>query len=232
MSFGWEMIHEMSAVGLAVFVLLALMFAAVLYLGTDGWLALRRAQRQARTYANLLQKHLKEGDFEGAAELKGQEGGPIGVVLAACAKDYVASRDMAPSLDAMLESIEETAERTRPAALKGLRSRLGPLATMATISPFVGLFGTVVGIVQSFQGIAETGSGGLDAVAAGIAEALYATALGIMVAIPAVVVFNWLNGKTDHFEDQISAATGSFVDAVRKATWQRNGGKMELEAAE
>ena len=67
---------------------------------------------------------------------------------------------------------------------------LGGLATIATTAPFIGLFGTVVGIINAFRGMAITGSGGLGAVSAGIAEALVTTAVGLFVAIPAVIAYN------------------------------------------
>jgi Biopolymer transport proteins len=80
-----------------------------------------------------------------------------------------------------------------------LKRGLGLLATIGSTAPFIGLFGTVVGIINAFRSIAATGSGGMSVVSGGIAEALVSTALGIFVAIPAVVAFNHFTGKIEGF---------------------------------
>jgi biopolymer transport protein ExbB len=84
-------------------------------------------------------------------------------------------------------------ERQRQQLNLGLRSRLWVLGTIGAIAPFVGLFGTVVGIMEAFQKMAQSGHGGFSVVAAGISEALVTTAGGIAVAIEAVVLYNFLN---------------------------------------
>ena len=85
-----------------------------------------------------------------------------------------------------------------------LKKGLGNLATISTTAPFVGLFGTVAGIIHAFQGMALTGSGGLGAVSAGIAEALVTTAFGLFVAIPAVWAYNYFQNRIDRFTVEMS----------------------------
>ena len=80
------------------------------------------------------------------------------------------------------------------------------------VTPFVGLFGTVVGIINAFQGMALTGSGGIGAVSAGIAEALVTTALGLLVAIPAVWVYNYFMNKIDRFQVEMSNSASELLD--------------------
>jgi biopolymer transport protein ExbB len=86
------------------------------------------------------------------------------------------------------------------------------LASVGSVAPFVGLLGTVVGIISAFQGIAATGSGGLGSVSAGIAEALVETALGLMVAIPAVLSFNYLTTRVGTVESALSRSLGELLD--------------------
>src|SRR6185503_13264592 len=86
-------------------------------------------------------------------------------------------------------------ERTVEELSADLRRGLAVLASVGSVAPFVGLLGTVVGIISAFQGIASSGSGGLSSVAAGISEALVETALGLAVAIPAVLAFNYLSNS-------------------------------------
>jgi len=86
------------------------------------------------------------------------------------------------------------------------------LASTGSTAPFVGLFGTVLGIITAFQGIAAAGGGGIGAVSAGIAEALIVTAVGLAVAISAVLVFNYLTARFDKLDMSIQHAAGELVD--------------------
>jgi biopolymer transport protein ExbB len=95
-----------------------------------------------------------------------------------------------------------------------LRRGLAVLASVGSVAPFVGLLGTVVGIISAFQGIAATGSGGLSSVAAGISEALVETALGLAVAIPAVLAFNYLSNSIARDEMALSSAAGELIDMI------------------
>src|SRR4029453_6958531 len=82
------------------------------------------------------------------------------------------------------------------------------------VAPFVGLLGTVLGIITAFQGIASSGSGGLSSVSAGISEALIETALGLAVAIPAVLAYNYLSTKIARDEGALNAAAGELLDTI------------------
>ena len=97
-----------------------------------------------------------------------------------------------------------------------LKRGLGLLATIGSTAPFIGLFGTVVGIINAFHSIAATGSGGMSAVSGGIAEALVSTALGIFVAIPAVVAFNHFTGKIETFHVEMNRASSQLVNCLFK----------------
>ena len=95
-----------------------------------------------------------------------------------------------------------------------LRRGLSLLATVGSVAPFVGLLGTVLGIITAFQGIASSGSGGLSSVAAGISEALIETALGLAVAIPAVLAFNYLSGAITQEELMLNHSAGELLDRI------------------
>jgi len=97
-----------------------------------------------------------------------------------------------------------------------LRRYVWLLGTIGSLAPFIGLFGTVVGIINAFRGIAATGSGGMAAVSGGIAEALVATALGIFVAIPAVVAFNHFTGLLERFHVEMNQASNEVVNILFK----------------
>lgn len=113
-----------------------------------------------------------------------------------------------------VEMTRKEADRRQEAIGAELRKGLSVLASVGSVAPFVGLLGTVVGIIGAFQGIASTGSGGLGAVSAGIAEALIETAFGLMVAIPAVLLFNWLTNKVNAQELALARSAGELLDEI------------------
>jgi biopolymer transport protein TolQ len=101
-------------------------------------------------------------------------------------------------------------ELTMDREVEALERHLPSLATIGSTAPFVGLFGTVWGIMNSFQSIAMTKNTTLAVVAPGIAEALFATALGLLAAIPAVVAYNKLSGATDRYANRLSGFADEF----------------------
>ncbi|HEY5611553.1 MAG TPA: MotA/TolQ/ExbB proton channel family protein, partial [Thermoanaerobaculia bacterium] len=111
-----------------------------------------------------------------------------------------------------VESGKRAIERETLMTTAEMRKGLGNLATISTTGPFIGLFGTVVGIIRAFQGMAATGSGGIGAVSAGIAEALATTAFGLFVAIPAVWMYNYFMNKIERFQVEMSNASSELVD--------------------
>ena len=124
-----------------------------------------------------------------------------------------------PDLAATVEAIRGATARETADRIAALERRLPSLATLANVSPFIGLFGTVLGIIEAFQAIARTGAGGLAVVSAGIAEALVATAAGLFVAIPAVVAYNYFVSRVKVFAQEMDRAGQVVVEAVlREAT--------------
>jgi biopolymer transport protein ExbB len=117
-----------------------------------------------------------------------------------------------------VESMRRHLERHIEELLAELKRGLPLLASVGSVAPFVGLLGTVLGIISAFQGIAATGSGGLSSVSAGIAEALIETALGLAVAIPAVLGFNYLSASIARDDLMLTNAAGQLVDKVEAWT--------------
>jgi biopolymer transport protein ExbB len=98
-----------------------------------------------------------------------------------------------------------------------MRRGLTILSTVGSTAPFIGLLGTVIGIVSAFKGIAKTGSGGLAAVSAGISEALVETALGLFVAIPAVIIFYYLSAQFDKEEVTLRNVATELVEKMEES---------------
>ncbi|MDI1445367.1 MotA/TolQ/ExbB proton channel family protein [Polyangium sp. 6x1] len=130
-----------------------------------------------------------------------------------------------------VELARREVERKREALSADLRRGLSVLASVGSVAPFVGLLGTVVGIITAFQSIATTGSGGLGAVSAGIAEALIETALGLSVAIPAVLFFNYLTGKITAVEAALERSAGELLDDMENQHGRASEERIIEEAA-
>jgi biopolymer transport protein ExbB len=122
------------------------------------------------------------------------------------------------------------ASRRQEAVGEELRRGMNVVATVGSISPFVGLLGTVVGIIGAFQGIGSAGSAGIGPVMAGISEALIETAFGLMVAIPAVIAFNYLNTRIGAIETALGRSAGELLDELENHLG-RSGSKRERHAA-
>jgi biopolymer transport protein ExbB/biopolymer transport protein TolQ len=202
-----------------VVLLLAVMSVITVAVAIDRVLAVIRPRAKGRLYSEAVQKHLDKGDFEQAAKVPTTGAGPMAQVVSAGVAEYLDARTEAPTIEYAIVAVESTLARTVDVETAKLRRGLGALATIGSTSPFIGLFGTVVGIVNAFRQIARTGSGGLGAVSAGIAEALVTTAFGILVAIPAVVLFNYFTGQVDALSGAMTQAASVVVDFVRKAGW-------------
>ena len=124
---------------------------------------------------------------------------------------YEATQQLPDDFD-IVESGKRAIERETLMTTAEMKKGLGNLATISTTAPFVGLFGMVAGIIHAFQGMALTGSGGLGAVSAGIAEALVTTAFGLFVAIPAVWLYNYFLQKVDRFQVEMSNSSSQLID--------------------
>jgi biopolymer transport protein ExbB len=144
-----------------------------------------RARGDADALARELRALLRGGDLEGARQAVSGRTAPAAVVAAAGLDHY----DRGP--DAVGEAMAGAKARLRV----DMERNLGVLGTLGNNAPFIGLFGTVLGIIKAFADLSRNSGGGAGAVMAGISEALVATAIGLLVAIPAVVAFNFFQGK-------------------------------------
>jgi biopolymer transport protein TolQ len=137
---------------------------------------------------------------------------PMAMLFAAAMEEWRdAPRPSASSGRVLLERIEKVMTLALDREIEVLGRHLSSLATIGATAPFVGLFGTVWGIMNSFQSIAITKNTTLAVVAPGIAEALLATALGLVAAIPAVVAYNKLSGDVDRYANRVTNFADEFT---------------------
>jgi len=137
----------------------------------------------------------------------------LAVVFGAMARRYLSAKEEAGNMSA-IELVRNEAARKLEAVGSELRRGMSILATVGSIAPFVGLLGTVVGIIAAFAGIGAAGNAGIGAVSAGISEALIETAFGLMVAIPAVLFYNYLSAKVSNIELSLTRSVGELLDEM------------------
>jgi biopolymer transport protein ExbB/biopolymer transport protein TolQ len=187
----------------------------------ERWWAYRQAKTQSRAYAPQVAKLLKDGKIGDAIKLSGKKEtrySHLAKVLLAGLQEYQFQQESGggASRDDMMEAAHRAIERATAVNLSDLKRGLSGLATIGATAPFVGLFGTVVGIINAFQGMALTGSGGIGAVSAGISEALVATAFGLFVAVPAVWAFNYFTTKVEGFTVEMDNSASELIDYMAK----------------
>lgn len=177
-----------------------------------------KAQQATAQVAEKGLQYVADGKMAEALRLCEQNAdSPVAKVLQAGLLAIIDRGDLALSekqLSRRLESCKGAMQRSISAEISRLERYLGSLATLGNVSPFVGLFGTVLGIIRAFEAIAKTGSGGIGTVSAGIAEALVATAAGLFVAIPAVIAYNYFVGRVKLFTAAMDSAASEMVDRL------------------
>lgn len=129
-----------------------------------------------------------------------------------------------PQADALLNRAERLMNAASDRELSRLEKGLGTLATIGSVSPFIGLLGTVWGIMNAFRDIGAQGSTNLAVVAPGIAEALFATTLGLVAAIPAVVFYNKFASDAGNFADRLDTFTQEFIVRLSRRLTERSEG--------
>lgn len=174
-----------------------------------------RSRQDSVHFAHAMAKVLGSGDANAAlsADLPKQSG-HLGRTISAGLSAWKAMRDAEHSLK--LETVARALERQAAREVQTFKRGLSVLATVGSTAPFVGLLGTTMGIVNSFQQMSRAGSGGLSTVSQGISEALVTTALGLLVAIPAVMAFNFLQGWVDARAVDLAESSNEFLDVVTR----------------
>ena len=182
-----------------------------------------QARNQSKLYAPQVAKHLKDGRLKDAIALSSSKNyrySHLAKVVLAGLQEYQFQQEAGGGLsrEDLMDTVRRSIQRASALTASDLKKGISALAAIGSTAPFVGLLGTVVGIITAFQGIAATGSGGLGAVSAGISEALVETALGLVVAIPAVWFYNYLTGRIEYFNVEMDNSSSELVDYFIKKT--------------
>jgi len=205
---------SMGFIARAVVILLAFLSVYSLTVSLERWMRFRKARKQSLEFTTAVGPMLRRQELDGAVSLsKKYPNSHLSQVVGAGLLEF-SSGAHGSSLTGhdQVAAATRAMERATVKVGEDFRRGLNGLATIATTAPFIGLFGTVVGIINAFRGMAVTGSGGLGAVSAGIAEALVTTAIGLFVAIPAVWLYNYFLNKVDRFRVEMTNSGSELVD--------------------
>ena len=212
-----ELLRNVGLFGAAIMLCLVALSIFSVAVIADKHRRFRLAARQSEVFKPIFTKFLHGGDVQELIEAAGQhQNSHVAQVVAAGIHEYDGVRQSGGDPVASLELVTSALRDSMSETLIQLKRGLAFLATIGSTAPFIGLFGTVVGIINAFRSIAATGSGGMSVVSGGIAEALVSTALGIFVAIPAVVAFNHFTGKIETFHVEMNRASTQLVNCLFK----------------
>ncbi|HYU24450.1 MAG TPA: MotA/TolQ/ExbB proton channel family protein [Thermoanaerobaculia bacterium] len=198
--------NSMGSVAKGVVILMILMSIYSIWVMVERYIVFQRAKNQSLKLLGALSNVLTRGDYQQAIDVtKKFKDSHLAKVISAGLLEFEAARRDKRTADPEMpvEAARQGMDRTAMITVAELKENLGVLATIGATAPFVGLFGTVVGIINAFSKMATSG-GGIASVSAGISEALVTTAFGLFVAIPAVWAYNYFQNRIDRFTVEMS----------------------------
>jgi biopolymer transport protein ExbB len=219
-----EMWEQMGVLAKLVVIVLAIMSVWSIGVMIERFISYRKARKQSQEFAPLVAEALGKGNLDEAIELAEQyNGSHLARVVHAGLQEFQAHKgeDVIPG--ETIESSRRAIQRAQAIGIEDFKRSLGGLATIGATAPFVGLFGTTVGVINAFAGMSAGEDVGLAAVAGGISEALVATAIGLFVAIPAVWMYNYFTGKIESFIVEMDNSGSELIDYFLRRRSQRHG---------
>lgn len=200
-----------------IVVILLVMSAWSLGVMIDRWIAYRAARKQSRQFAPMVAGALRQGNLEEAIRVgERSKKSHLAKVVISGLMEFRGHSEATEIPEDQIAAGKRALERAEAIVFAELERGLSGLATIGSIAPFVGLLGTVMGIMDAFRDIQDAHGTSLTAVSGGISEALVTTALGLFVAIPAVMMFNYFTTKVKAFGVEMSNSSSELVDYFLK----------------
>jgi biopolymer transport protein ExbB/biopolymer transport protein TolQ len=228
-SVGWDPVHlwaQMGALAKAVVILLFIMSAYSIGVMIDRLMAYSAARKQSRQFAPAVAGALREGKLDEAVKIADRyKKSHLAKVVVAGLQEFQVHQVSSEIPGEEIEASKRALERAEAIVHAELKRGVSGLATIGSTAPFVGLFGTVAGIINAFKGISNEKSTGLGAVAGGISEALVTTAIGLFVAIPAVWMFNFFTNKIEAFDVEMGNSSSELIDYFLKRSQRGVGAR-------
>lgn len=213
----WGMIQKMGWTARAVAIILAFMSMYSIAIMIERFLTYKAARDQSREFAPRVAQALKDNRIEEAINISDRHRkSHLAIVVNAGLQEFQAHQMSSEISGDIIDASKRALQRATAVKSAEFKRGLSGLATIGSTAPFVGLFGTVVGIINAFTGMKAAESAGIAAVAGGISEALVETAFGLIVAIPAVWMFNYFQGKVDSFQVEMENSSSELIDYFLK----------------
>jgi len=204
---------QMSWLARIVVIILFIMSAWSIGVMIDRWIAFSGAKKQSRVFAPAVAGALKDGKIDEAIQIAEQnKRSHLAKVVTAGLQEFQAHQVSTEISGEEIEASKRALERAAAIVHAELKRGVSSLATIGSTAPFVGLFGTVLGIIHAFGQIEAQKSTGLTAVAGGISEALVTTAIGLFVAVPAVWVYNYFTSRIEAFDVEMDNSSSELID--------------------
>ena len=217
-----SMWKQMGWLARAVVIILGLMSAWSIGVMIDRALSFSAARKQSREFAPAVAGCLKEGKVEEAISVAEQnKRSHLAKVVEAGLQEFRAHGISHELAGEQIESSRRACERAEAIVNAELKRGLSGLATIGATAPFVGLFGTTVGVINAFKDMSSAKAAGLSAVAGGISEALVTTAFGLFVAVPAVWAYNIFTNKVEAFSIEMTNSSSELIDYFIKQRSKR-----------
>jgi len=198
-----------------VVVVLTIQAVACISVVIDRLIMMYTSKRKSKKFALSVGKQMARGDYAGVLAVANQtKGSHLAQLIGAGLRVFLDQRKLGFGQEKAAEMTGRALERTGDNLSSNLHRGMNVLASTGSTAPFVGLLGTVLGILNAFKLIAEQGSGGIGTIGAAIGEALVVTGYGLTIAIPSVLLFNWLSGRIADLERGLANASGELVDTL------------------
>ncbi len=211
------MVRNMGWVAISVVIVLLFMSIYSIAVMVERLLTYNAAKKQSREFAPKVAQSLKHARIDEAISLSEKyKKSHLAMVVNAGLQEFQSQQVLADTQGEEVEAAKRALQRAEAIKVAEFRRGLSGLATIGSTAPFVGLFGTVFGIINAFQGMKTAESAGISAVAGGIAEALFTTAFGLLVAVPAVWMFNYFTSKVDNFVVEMDNSSAELIDYFLK----------------
>jgi biopolymer transport protein ExbB/biopolymer transport protein TolQ len=212
-----ELFMHMGPVAISVVVVMFMMSAWSIGVMIDRWIAFSASRKQSRLFAPAVAGALREGNLGEAILVAGRyKKSHLAKVLVAGLQEFRAHDQSTLISGSQIEASKRALDRSQAIVQAELDRGLSGLATIGSTAPFVGLLGTVVGIIDAFHSILLNKGAGMEVVAGGISEALVTTAIGLFVAIPAVWMYNYFNTRVRTFSIEMENSASELLDYFLK----------------
>jgi len=219
----YKIAQELTIPGWFVIIILLLQSIYLIAVGIERWLTYNKAKAQSRQYAPKVAQALKNSNIDEAITISDKhKDSHLAMVVSSGLKEFNAHQGNDEIVADEMEASKRALQRAIAVKTAELKRGLSGLATVGSTAPFVGLFGTVVGIIGAFVALASQKGAGIDVVGGAIAEALIATAFGIAVAVPAVWLFNYFTNKVTSFSVEMENSASELVDYFIKQRAKRS----------